>query len=98
MYIAALETSRTRALENFADISQWYTKASEDPKEPPHYKYLLRGVSSSKDTTYVLESDVTIDDSAISKTDGNEWQWWKLSYSSGQTEVLSRSVSLMNLR
>lgn len=97
MRLLALEISRTRALEKFADISQWYTKASEDPKEPPHYKYLLRGVSSSKETIYVLESDDTIDDFATSKANANEWQWWKLSYASGHTEALSRSVSSMSL-
>lgn len=94
MCVLALEVSRTRALEKSVEISQWYTKASKDLKEPPHYKYLLRGVSSSKDTIYVLENDGTIDDFATSKTDAYEWQWWKLSFASGQTEALSRSVSL----
>ena len=97
MCVLALESSRTRALEKFVEISQWYTKVSEDPKEPPHYKYLLRGVSSSKETTYVLEKNGTIDDFATSETDEPEWQWWKLSYASGHAAALSRSVSLMRI-
>lgn len=82
-------------MEKFANISQWHTKAAEDPREPPHHKYMLRGVSSSKDTTYVLESDGVYDDTTVSETDTREWQWWKLSYSMGQTPVVARSVSLI---
>ena len=92
-----LEAARTKALDQFADISQWYTKASGDPQDPPFHKFTLRGVSSAKDTTYLLERIDLDNESMVESEVVVEWQWWKLSYSHGQKHAVSRVVSCHEL-
>ena len=89
----ALQSLHVKAVEKSASLSQWYTKASEDIEHPPFSKYTLRGVSSAKDTTYVLRRTVGSDDNIVDDEASNEWQWWRLSYQHGQHNAVLRNVS-----
>lgn len=74
-------------MEKLKEMSRWYTTAAEDVREPPHYKYTLRGVSSSNETLYVLERP------SPNILEPSEWQWWKLTYSKGTSQPISKTVS-----
>lgn len=66
--------------EQTKQISQIYTKASDDPAEPPHHKYTLRGLSGTSDTVYVLEKTKPEDENDMLSTEATDWQWWKIAF------------------
>lgn len=74
------------------EVSKLYTEPSNDPEKPPHYRYTLRGISTTKEILYVcrqaepdlISMDVDSDDPKVS-----EEQWWRISYgSSGSNPVV----------
>ena len=66
------------------ELSQLYTKQSDEPDAPKLTKYLLRGVSTTKDVTYIcrravpdlIEMDLGDDEPVRENPD----QWWKIAY------------------
>ena len=75
------------------ELSKLYTKPSEDPNEPPHNKYTLRGVSTEHSTTYVLERTRPIESEDILSAEPTDWQWWKIKFSAGDANPVSYTVS-----
>ena len=67
-----------------------YTKPSDDPQQPPHHKYTLRGVSTNPHTTYVLEQTKPDDDDDMLSSDAKDWQWWKTGFVSSDTKPIVR--------
>lgn len=88
-----LEDTRREALRKYADISQWYTRPSNELGKPPSHKYTLRGVSAVNDTTYVLQRTRTLGSGEFLDHRAEEWQWWKLSFAQGQAQPVSQTVS-----
>lgn len=86
-YLLALQESRNSALEKLKEMSMWYMTASEAAGEPPDHKYMLRGVSTSNDTLYVLDCH------SHETSDPTAWHWLKLTYSKGDEKPVSRTVS-----
>ena len=80
---AALGTQREEAISALREMSQLLTKQSEDPRAPKLMKYLLRGVSTTKDVTYICRRaepdliEMELDDSEP-KEKGD--QWWRIAY------------------
>lgn len=78
-----LAEERERAISSMRELSQLYTKQSDDPDAPKLSKYLLRGVSATKDVTYIcrrpepdlIEMDL---DDGEPKEKGD--QWWRIAY------------------
>ena len=83
--LEAFERTREQAQEKLKELSQLYTKPSENPDEPPHHEYTLRGVSTTSHTTYVLEPAKPDADEMLS-TELNECQWWKLEFLSTENK------------
>jgi hypothetical protein len=89
--IIALEEQKKKAQENLRHLSAIFTKQSDDPENPPHHMYSLRGVSTTHNVTYVLHSESGSgdeDDAGISN-----WQWWRISYSKTDANMISTKVS-----
>lgn len=89
--VIALEHSKEKAIEQMRELSKLYTKPSENPEDPPHHKYSLRGVSTNPNTTYVLVDPSLPGDLMDMALD--EWQWWKIQFSRGDTRPISCTVS-----
>ncbi len=79
------------------EISQLYTKPSDDPSQPPHEKYTLRGVSTSANVVYVLEKTKPDDEEDILSAEAKDWQWWKIEYMSTNTQPVVPQVSLPSI-
>ena len=83
--VALLEKRKEEAKRTVREITQLYTKPSDDPARPPFRKYTLRGVSTAPDTTYILRSKkkqldlIEMDDDAESDLIVVD-QWWKITY------------------
>ena len=88
----ALEDLKNQALQNMRELSKLYTKPSEEDDLPLHHRFTLRGVAIDSTTTYVLANPNTVED--LIDTDQSEWQWWKLSYNSGEARPVDCSVSV----
>ncbi len=89
----ALEKRRDEARDQLRTLSQLLTKPSNDPEEPPHNKYTLRGVSTEPHITYVLQQldPDEIDYSHDAEATG--WQWWRISYSTVDAKPVSTTAS-----
>lgn len=79
------EKLKEDARKQLKEISQLYTRPSDDSSEPPHHKYTLRGVSiglvaNNPHKLYVLEriKPEGVDD--MLSTEAKDWQWWKLDF------------------
>lgn len=77
---------RDSARQKLREISQLYTESADDPKDPPNHKYTLRGVSTTAQTTYVLEKTKPEADDDMLSTEAKDWQWWKLEYISNDAK------------
>lgn len=79
----ALAEERERAISSMRELSQLYTKQSDDADAPKLAKYLLRGVSTTKDVTYICRRpepdliEMELDDDEP-KEKGD--QWWRIAY------------------
>lgn len=65
------------------ELSQLYTQQSDDPDAPKLTKYLLRGVSTTKDVTYICRRavpDLIEMDLGDDELKDNPDQWWKIAY------------------
>lgn len=86
--LQAFEDVRETTRKQLREISQLYTKPSDDPSEPPHHRYTLRGVSIGPVTNnphklFVLERAKPEDADDILSTEANDWQWWRLDFLTG---------------
>ena len=85
---------RTRAHEKLQEISQLYTVPADDPNQPPHEKYTLRGVSTSANVVYVLEKTKPDEEKDILSATAKDWQWWKIEYQSREVHPVVPKASL----
>ncbi|KAL6712782.1 hypothetical protein ACLMJK_009623 [Lecanora helva] len=91
----SFEIAQGSAHKEIKKISEMYTKASDEPGQPPHHRYTLRGVATTSHTTYVLEQTQpdNADDDTLS-TEAKDWQWWKIEFaSSNATPVALEKVT-----
>ncbi|KAI9818461.1 MAG: hypothetical protein M1827_000520 [Pycnora praestabilis] len=87
--LQALDNQKEKARSTLKQLSNLLTHRSENPEDPPHHFYTLRGVSTEPHTTYVLHK---VDKDAMDSTPDaltRGWQWWKLDYSAVDTRPLS---------
>jgi hypothetical protein len=96
----ALNEEKEKALETMRKLSKLYTSQSNNPDAPKLTKYTLRGVSTTKSTTYICrraEPDlIDMDlDSDGPKEQGD--QWWKINYATSGSNPVTVEVYL-NLR
>lgn len=93
----ALNLEKEKAKDLLRRLSRLYTEASSDPTEPPNHKYTLRGVSTTKSTTYIRRKaeidliDMGLDNDGLSSNDD---QWWKIEYASSGTNPVTVVVSV----
>ena len=78
--LLAFEEVRNHAHWKLKEISQLYTNPVDDPNQPPHEKYTLRGVSTGANVVYVLEKTKPDEEKDILSADAKDWQWWKIEY------------------
>ncbi|KAI9864990.1 MAG: hypothetical protein M1824_004088 [Vezdaea acicularis] len=80
-----IEDARAR----LKDLSKLLTEESEDPSQPPHHKYTLRGVVTEQQYTYVLHplSDEFDDYTPDARARGA--QWWKIQFSSSISDPVN---------
>lgn len=71
-----------------------YTIPPDDPKQPPHEKYTLRGVSTGANVVYVLEKTKPDEEDDMLSTEAKDWQWWKVEYLSTETKPVLPKASL----
>jgi hypothetical protein len=84
MHDIGLEIQKQKALETLRSYSKILTEPSENPQEPPHIKYTLRGVCTTPSVTYVLrrEQSSEAEQSGTPSTNlSGQWQWWRISFS-----------------
>lgn len=97
--LEAFEEVNEGARQQLRDISRLYTKPSDDPKESPHHRYTLRGVSigaiaKCPHKLYVLERTKPEEVDDMLSTEAKDWQWWKLDFvSNGNKPVVHEMVS-----
>lgn len=74
--------AKEKARASLRELSKLYTEPSDDPSEPTLHRYTLRGVSTTKNTTYVCRRaepdliDMGLDEDSKPKED----QWWRIEY------------------
>lgn len=87
-----IEDARAR----LKDLSKLLTEESEDPSQPPHHKYTLRGVVTEQQYTYVLHplSDEFDDYTPDARARGA--QWWKIQFSSSISDPVNITVSIFS--
>lgn len=96
--LKTFEDIRDRAQGRLKEISQMYTIPPDDPKQPPHEKYTLRGVSTGANVVYVLEKTKPDEEDDMLSTEAKDWQWWKVEYLSTETKpVLPKKVTEANV-
>ena len=83
---SAFERAKESTNETLKEISQMYMKPSEDPEQPPHHKYTLRGLSTTPHTLYVLEPTKPQDEDDMLSTDTKDWQWWRIEFVSSDAK------------
>ncbi len=88
-HTSAFDISKERAREKLHELSELYTKASDDPDAPPYHKYTLRGVCGLAHTMYVLEKALPDGENDNLSSELKEWQWWKISYISTDSKPVS---------
>jgi hypothetical protein len=91
-----LEARKQTALETLRSYSKVLTEPSVTPSEPPHYKYTLRGVCTAPHVIYVLRrlvSDDAGDEPGAEAREVNDWQWWRISFSTddGKTQLAAKN-------
>jgi len=81
--LRALDEEKEKARATLRQLSKLYTEPSTEPGQSPIHRYTLRGVSTTKSTTYVCRQaepdliDMDLDaDEPVSKRD----QWWRIDY------------------
>lgn len=74
-----------------------YTTPADDPNQPPHEKYTLRGVSTGANVVYVLERTKPDEEKDILSADAEDWQWWKVEYLSTETNPVVPKASLPSI-
>ncbi len=79
------------AQESLRQLSTIFTKQSDNPEMPPHHMYTLRGVSTMHNVTYVLHPELGSDDEDDASI--SNWQWWRISYSKTDADMINRKVS-----
>ena len=87
----ALEEEKERLVKEMHDASDFYKEPSQGDGEPTH-RYTLRGVATDPTTTFVLANPNTTED--LIDTNLEDWQWWKINFSPGETEPIAYNVSL----
>ncbi|KAL1971042.1 hypothetical protein VTN77DRAFT_2876 [Rasamsonia byssochlamydoides] len=93
-----LEDQRQKALETLRSYSKTLTEPSASEDEPPKCKYTLRGVCTAPHVTYVLRrsgSKKPEDTMEERNERGDDWQWWRISFSTddARTKEASRTGS-----
>jgi hypothetical protein len=90
-----LDVQKEKAKKTLRQISKLYTEPSLEPTEPPTHKYTLRGVSTTKNTTYVRrKAEIDLIDMGL-EDDGsspNGDQWWRIDYSSSGSNPVTVEV------
>ena len=66
---------------------------ADDPSQPPHEKYTLRGVSTGANVVYVLERTNPDEEKNILGDEAKDWQWWKIEYLSTETNPVVPKAS-----
>lgn len=99
----ALDEQKDKARESLAEISAVLTRPSDDPKINPRRRYTLRGVSTEPHITYVLcamegEDANNASVNQENREEGHEmatknYQWWRMSFTSGDSNPVSKTVS-----
>jgi hypothetical protein len=78
-----------KAKVTLRELSKLYTEPSEDPDQPALHRYTLRGISTSKSTTYIsTQAEPDLIDMDLNKDEANldSDQWWRIVYpASGST-------------
>ncbi|RDW89601.1 hypothetical protein BP6252_01633 [Coleophoma cylindrospora] len=94
--LTALNEEKEKARETFRQVSKLYTEVSNDPDDPELHPYTLRGVATTKDTTYVRRmtmpepSDQLVE---LEETKTPSDQWWKMTFSSaGQRPIVVEKI------
>ncbi|MCJ1313804.1 hypothetical protein MMC25_007484 [Agyrium rufum] len=88
--IQELERSRDDALEQMRELSKLLTHPSGSDDEAPKHRYTLRGVSADYRTIYVLtKTDLNISDDLLSYEAADAEQWWKITYSIGESNPIT---------
>lgn len=64
---------------------------------PPHEKYTLRGVSTSPNIVYALETTKPNEDDDMLSTEAKDWQWWKIEYLSTETKPVVPKACLPSI-
>ncbi|KAI9746454.1 MAG: hypothetical protein M1818_000167 [Claussenomyces sp. TS43310] len=80
--LQALDKEKERAQSTLRELSRLYTDRS-DPVHPPLHRYSLRGVSATKNTTFLLrqaEPDLIDMDLDQMEPRANGDQWWKITF------------------
>ncbi|KAI9871811.1 MAG: hypothetical protein M1830_002426, partial [Pleopsidium flavum] len=91
--LESLEKRRDEARDQLRNLSQLLTKPTDNPEEPPHNKYTLRGVSTEPHITYVLQQLDPNDIDHSSNAEATGWQWWRISYSAADANPISTTAS-----
>ena len=90
----AFDDVRENTRQELKEISQMYTKPSNNPEESPHCMYTLRGVSTTSHTAYVLEMTRSNDEDNDLRIKSLDWQWWKIEYMANDTQpVVCKKVT-----
>ena len=92
-----MERSKDSARETLKKVSQFYTKPSENPDEPPYHKYTLRGVSADPRTMYVLAEPSFSDEQIPFEARYKDETWYKISWTSNDANPMNCEVSASQL-
>lgn len=77
----ALEDRKLELQAQMQEIGRQLTQASDDPSQPPFNKYVLQGVSTKPEVTYVRRRNPDLLDLENDGPDPRaEWQWWRISW------------------
>ncbi|KAH8821644.1 hypothetical protein F5884DRAFT_96464 [Xylogone sp. PMI_703] len=96
--LKVLNEEKERLRFTLREVSKLYTSPSTDPEQPPHYKYTLRGISTTKNITYVCrqaEPDLISMDVDSASPKPLDEQWWRIEYgTSGSNPVAVQKTTL----
>jgi len=78
--LTLLENKRSELQAEVEKIARWCTQPSADLSSSPRHKYVLQGVSTKPEITYIRRRNTDLINLDESEEPQSDWQWWRISW------------------
>jgi hypothetical protein len=85
--VQKLESRRAGLNAKIQKMDMQYTEPGEDPSQPPYMKYVLQGVATKPEITYIRVRNPDLLGLGDGSSEHQEWQWWRTEWKTPQSQT-----------